>query len=443
MPDAALNRVLGRFARPSPARLRRIARWDASFSLQLSISADQIWQRPPRASNSSRSTPSAPCRWTPCRRPIRSSGHAHGLGPCGLHAYSEWLRYDPDQPGWPGRDRFVLSCGHASMLLYSVLHLAGVQAAGRAGQPTGELAVPLDDIRASANLTAAARAIPSMDMTSGIETTTGPLGQGLGNSVGMAIASRWLSANYDRPGFALFDYNVYALCSDGDMMEGISGEAASLAGHLKLPNLCWIYDDNHITIEGKTSLAFSEDVATRFEGYGWQVIHVDDINNLDARPGLGAFRQTNDRPTLIIVRSHIGYGAPQATTRPRPMAPAGGRGDPADEAGLRLAGRRRVPRARRGPPISSRDRQRGRRAAPASGSEIRRLRKQYPRAGRRDRTHSSATCPRAGTPRSSPSPPTPRVWPARESSGKVLNQAPSGSPGCWAGRPIWRPRPRR
>jgi transketolase len=244
------------------------------------------------------------------------SGHPGtpmALAPLAYVLYNEFLRFDPNQPNWPGRDRFVLSCGHASMLLYSVLHLCGVKQLDEQGRPTGELAVRLDDIRNFRQLGSRCPGHPEYGHASGIETTTGPLGQGLGNSVGMAIASCWLSANYNRPGFELFRYNVYALSSDGDMMEGLSGEAASLAAHLKLPNLCWIYDDNHITIEGKTSLAFSEDVGRRFEGYGWQVLHVEDANDLDAlRGALEQFRQVGDRPTLIIVRSHIAYGAPNA-----------------------------------------------------------------------------------------------------------------------------------
>ena len=203
-----------------------------------------------------------------------NSGHPGtpmALAPVAYVLWNEVLRYDPAQPLWPNRDRFVLSCGHASMLLYSVLHLAGVKQLDRDGRPTDEPAVPLDDIRQFRQLDSRCPGHPEHGHTSGVETTTGPLGQGIGNSVGMAIASRWLAAHYNRPGFDLFDFNVYALCSDGDLMEGVGGEAASLAGHLKLSNLCWIYDDNHITIEGHTSLAFSEDVATRFAGYGWNV----------------------------------------------------------------------------------------------------------------------------------------------------------------------------
>ena len=272
-----------------------------------------------------------------------NSGHPGtpmALAPAAYVLWNEVLRYDPAQPAWPNRDRFVLSCGHASMLLYSVLHLAGVKQLGPDGQPTDKLAVPLDDIRRFRQLNSRCPGHPEHGHTSGVETTTGPLGQGVGNSVGMAIASRWLAAQYNRPGFGLFDFNVYALCSDGDLMEGISGEAASLAGHLKLSNLCWIYDNNHITIEGRTSLAFSEDVATRFAGYGWNVLWVSDVNDLPAlRRALDMFRNPEaaakesllanqphhlqhpnpgervwsfaaDRPTLIIVRSVIGFGAP-------------------------------------------------------------------------------------------------------------------------------------
>jgi transketolase len=243
-----------------------------------------------------------------------NSGHPGtpmALAPVAYTLWNRALRYDPEHPLWPGRDRFVLSCGHASMLLYATLHLAGVKQLDAAGQPTGELAVPLDQIKQFRQLHSRCPGHPEHGLTTGVETTTGPLGQGVANSVGMAMAQRWLAAHFDKPNFDLFDYKIYALCSDGDMMEGISGEAASLAGHLKLANLCWIYDDNHITIEGSTSLAFSEDVGRRFEGYGWHVIHVADANDLDALTvAYDKFKRTTDAPTLIIVRSHIGYGAP-------------------------------------------------------------------------------------------------------------------------------------
>jgi len=245
-----------------------------------------------------------------------NSGHPGtpmALAPVAYVLFNEELRYDPAAPAWPARDRFVLSCGHASMLLFSMLHLSGVKQLGDNCQPTDEPAVSLDDIRRFRQFQSRCPGHPEYRYTSGVETTTGPLGQGVANSVGMAVASRWLAGNYNRPEFELFDFNVYALCSDGDLMEGISGEAASLAGHLKLANLCWIYDDNKITIEGSTSLAFSEDVGTRFSGYGWNVVEVDDINELDdLRTAIKYFHDTADRPTLIVVRSHIAWGAPNA-----------------------------------------------------------------------------------------------------------------------------------
>jgi transketolase len=243
-----------------------------------------------------------------------NSGHPGtpmALAPVVYTLWNRLLRYDPDQPEWPNRDRFVLSCGHASMLLYSVLHLAQVKQAASDGLPTEREAISLNDIRRFRQLHSRCAGHPEYGEASGIETTTGPLGQGISNSVGMAVAQCWLAAHFNRPGFELFDYNIYALCSDGDMMEGVGAEAASLAGHLKLSNLCWIYDDNSITIEGETSLAFSENVGRRFEGYGWHVIHVSDANDLDAvADAYREFLAIDDRPTLIVVKSHIGYGSP-------------------------------------------------------------------------------------------------------------------------------------
>ena len=242
------------------------------------------------------------------------SGHPGapmGLAPVAYTLWQRFLRYDPDRPIWPNRDRFVLSVGHASMLLYSLLHLTGVKAVNPQYETLGEPSVPLDAIKRFRQLDSPCAGHPEYRWTTGVETTTGPLGQGVATSVGMAIAQRWLAATYNRPGFDLFDYDVYALAGDGCMMEGISSEAASLAGHLRLANLCWIYDDNKITIEGSTSLAFSEDVGARFEAYGWQVLRVEDANDLEAlEVALRCFRETSDRPTLIIVRSHIGYGSP-------------------------------------------------------------------------------------------------------------------------------------
>lgn len=243
------------------------------------------------------------------------SGHPGtpmALAPAAYVIFNEFLRYDPEQPQWPNRDRFVLSCGHASMLLFSMLHLTGVKEVGANGRAAGGPSISLEDIRRFRQLHSRCPGHPEYGHASGVETTTGPLGQGIATSVGMAIASRWLARHYNRPGFDLFDFNIYVLCSDGDLMEGVGAEAASIAGHLKLSNLCWIYDDNQITIEGKTSLSFSEDVATRFAGYGWNVLKVDDVNDLNAlRGALKQFQGASDRPTLIIVRSVIGFGAPK------------------------------------------------------------------------------------------------------------------------------------
>ncbi|UYY59364.1 transketolase [Sphingomonas sp. S2-65] len=245
-----------------------------------------------------------------------NSGHPGtpmALAPVAHTLWHDYLRYDPEAPDWPNRDRFVLSVGHASMLLYALLHLAGVREIDADGKPTGEPAVSLEDIKQFRQMSSKTPGHPEYRMTTGVETTTGPLGQGCGNSVGMAIAERALAAKYNRDGFDLFDHDVYVLCGDGDMMEGVSSEAASTAGHLKLSNLCWIYDSNHISIEGDTALAFDEDVGKRFEAYGWNVIHVDDANDTAAfARALDTFKATDDRPTFIVVRSVIGWGSPKA-----------------------------------------------------------------------------------------------------------------------------------
>ncbi len=239
------------------------------------------------------------------------SGHPGApmaLAPVAYILWQQFLRYDPAEPNWPNRDRFVLSNGHASMLLYSILHLAGVKDADRKSE---KLAVTLDDIKAFRQLDGKCPGHPEYGVTVGVETTTGPLGQGCGNSVGMAMASKWLAAHFNRPDTVLFDFRVYAFCGDGDMMEGVASEAASLAGHLMLGNLCWIYDSNRITIEGHTDLAFTDDVAARFRGYGWNVEHVGDANDTGRlAEAFQKFRDNQEAPTLIIVDSHIGYGAP-------------------------------------------------------------------------------------------------------------------------------------
>jgi transketolase len=242
------------------------------------------------------------------------SGHPGtpmSMAPVVYCLWQRFLRFDPDHTIWPNRDRFVLSAGHASMLLYSLLHLTGVKAVNPQYETVGEPSVSLDDIRNFRQLGSRCPGHPEYRWTSGVETTTGPLGQGVATSVGMAIASKWLAASYNRPGFELFTNDIYALCGDGCIMEGISGEAASLAGHLQLDNLCWIYDNNHITIEGHTNITFREDVATRFLAYGWNVTRVGDANDLDMLTrAFNVFGKTKRQPTLIIVDSHIGYGSP-------------------------------------------------------------------------------------------------------------------------------------
>ena len=249
-----------------------------------------------------------------------NSGHPGTPLDAAPTAYTLWsrvLRYDPQDPDWANRDRFVLSCGHASMLLYSLILLAGIKAVHPSYEQLGRDAVTLPDIETFRQPGSRCPGHPEFGWTSGVETTTGPLGQGVATSVGMAAAGKWLAATYNRPGFDLFDFNVYALCGDGDMMEGVSSEAASLAGHLKLPNLCWIYDSNRVTIEGHTDIAFTEDVAARFLAYGWNVTRVSDPNDLDQLSRAYAeFHATTDRPTMIIVHSHIGYGSPHKHDSP-------------------------------------------------------------------------------------------------------------------------------
>jgi transketolase len=242
------------------------------------------------------------------------SGHPGtpmALAPLVYTIWNRVMRFDPQDPIWPNRDRFVLSNGHASMLLWSVLHLTGTRAVNADYELLGQPSVSLEDIRRFRQIGSKAPGHPEYHWVSGVETTTGPLGQGVATSVGMAIARKWLANRYNRPDFAIFDYDIYAVCGDGCLMEGVAAESASLAGHLGLDNLCWVYDNNHITIEGHTSLAFTEDVAGRFLAYGWNVLRVGDANDLDRIEGaLGVFRKTKGRPTLIILDTHIGYGSP-------------------------------------------------------------------------------------------------------------------------------------
>jgi transketolase len=266
-----------------------------------------------------------------------NSGHpgtAMALAPVAYTLWQRFLRFDPTLPIWTNRDRFVLSVGHASMLLYSLLHLTGVRSVNPDYETLGTPSVSLDDLKRFRQLNSKCPGHPEYRWTAGVECTTGPLGTGIASSVGMAIAAQWSAATFNRPGYTLFDYDVYALCGDGDLMEGIGAEAASLAGHLGLSNLCWIYDSNQITIEGSTSLAFSEDVPTRFAGYGWAVQRVKDANDVEAiGAALQAFRSETSRPTLIVVESIIGYGAPNK------QGTAAAHGEPLGEDEIRLAKR--------------------------------------------------------------------------------------------------------
>jgi transketolase len=266
-----------------------------------------------------------------------NSGHPGtpmALAPLVYTLWNRVMRFDPKDPIWPNRDRFVLSNGHASMLLWSVLFLTGTRAVNADYERLGKPSVTLDDIRRFRQLDSKAPGHPEYHWVSGVETTTGPLGQGIATSVGMAIARKWLASRYNRPGFDVFDYNIYAICGDGCLMEGVGSEAASLAGHLGLDDLCWIYDNNHITIEGKTRITFTEDVAARFLAYHWNVLRVGDANDIGRiEDALTVFRETKGRPTLIILDSHIGYGSPHKVDT------AAAHGEPLGEDEVRLVKR--------------------------------------------------------------------------------------------------------
>jgi transketolase len=266
-----------------------------------------------------------------------NSGHPGApmaLAPLVYVIWNEVMRFDPQDPIWPNRDRFILSNGHASMLVWSVLYLTETLAVNAEYEDLGKPAVTLDDIRHFRQLGSKAPGHPEYHLVSGVEATTGPLGQGIADSVGMAIARKWLASRYNKPGFDLFDYNIYTICGDGCLMEGVGSEAASLAGHLGLDNLCWIYDNNHVTLDGYTRVTFTEDVAERFLAYHWNVLRVSDANDLESiANALAVFRRTKEQPTLIILDSHIGYGSPDKVDSPA------AHGEPLGEDEVRLVKR--------------------------------------------------------------------------------------------------------
>ncbi len=281
-----------------------------------------------------------------------NSGHPGtpmALAPLAYIIWNQVMRFDPKDPIWPNRDRFVLSNGHASMLLWSVLHLTKTMAVNADYELVGKPSVSLDDIRHFRQIGSHAPGHPEYHLTSGVEATTGPLGQGIATSVGMAIGQKWLANRFNKPGFDIFDYNIYTICGDGCLMEGIGSEAASLAGHLQLDNLCWIYDNNHITIEGNTRITFTEDVAVRFLAYGWNVLRIGDANDLEhIADALTTFRDSEGRPTFIVLDSHIGYGSPhKQDTSAAHGEPLGVEECPANQARIWMAGRRAVPGAGR------------------------------------------------------------------------------------------------
>jgi transketolase len=355
------------------------------------------------------------------------SGHPGtpmALAPLVYTVWNRVLRFDPKDPIWPNRDRFVLSNGHASMLLWSVLHLTGTRAVNAEYERLGQPSVTLDDIRHFRQLDSKAPGHPEYHWVSGVETTTGPLGQGIATSVGMAIARKWLASRYNQPGFDLFDYDIYAVCGDGCLMEGVGSEAASLAGHLGLDDLCWIYDNNHITIEGNTRITFTEDVAARFLGYRWNVLRVGDANDLERiEDALTVFRNTKGRPTLIILDSHIGYGSPHK------IDTAAAHGEPLGEEEVRLT------KGAYGWPEDTKFlvpdgvRQQFDAGIGARGAEARRrwealfaaYRERYPELAREIDQMQRRELP-AGWDRDLPSfPPDPKGIAGRDASGQVLN----------------------
>ena len=365
-----------------------------------------------------------------------NSGHPGtpmALAPVAYVLWQRFLRFDPAEPIWPNRDRFVLSAGHASMLLYALLHLTGVRAVDPDYEIEGTPAISLDDIKSFRQLDSKAAGHPEYRWTSGVETTTGPLGQGVATSVGMAIASKWQAAHFNRSGFELFDFDTYVICGDGDLMEGVSHEAASIAGHQRLDNLCWIYDNNHISIDGHTDLTYDDDVAARFMGYGWNVTRVGDANDLDLiNRAFETFRATEDRPTLIIVDSHIGWGSPNKQDT------AAAHGEPLGEEEVRATKRvygwpedaqflvpDGVREALRRPDRRARSRAVPRMAATA---RLIRARARDARDARSTRC-SDASCRTAGIATSHLSSPTRRASPRARPRTRSRTRSPSRSPG--------------
>jgi len=364
-----------------------------------------------------------------------NSGHPGtpmAMAPVAYTLWSRHLRFDPTHPIWSNRDRFVLSAGHASTLLYALLHLAKVTSVNPMYEMVGEPAVSLDDLRNFRQLDSKCPGHPEYRWTSGVECTTGPLGTGIATSVGMAIAGEWQGATFNRPRYDLFDYDVYALCGGGDLMEGIGAEAASLAGHLKLANLCWIYDSNRITIEGSTDLAFSEDVATRFMGYGWNVTRVGDANDLAmVDRALGVFKAERNRPTLIIVDSHIGFGAPTK------QGTAAAHGEPlgVDEvrATKRFYGWPRMSSSWYRTASTTRSTAARARAASSCAGTGRRCSTSTGRStrswARRSTSCSAGSYPTAGTPTSRSFRRTPRAWPAGRPAARCSTRSRHASSG--------------
>ena len=380
------------------------------------------------------------------------SGHPGtpmALAPLVYTIWNRVMRFDPQDPIWPNRDRFVLSNGHASMLLWSVLHLTRTQAVNAEYERLGAASVTLDDIRRFRQLDSKAPGHPEYHWVSGVETTTGPLGQGVATSVGMAIAEKWLADRYNRAGFEIFDYHIYAVCGDGCMMEGIASEAASLAGHLGLDNLCWIYDNNHITIEGNTRHHVHGRCRRAVPGYGWNVLRVGDANDIDRiEHALEVFRKTKDRPTLIILDSHIGYGSPhKQDTRRGHGEPLGEEEVRLDEALLWLAGGREVSSSRTESTSISQDGigKRGAKLARRMDGAVRKriepsIRNSPPRSIR----CSGANCRLAGISNLPVFPADAKGMAGREASGKVLNVLAQEHPVAHrAGRPTSARRTRR